>query len=197
MGYWLHFVVDLVQKACPSGWFSIFWINSRALVLCACFTTECGNPGIRLSMFTSPSIVCSWLESSWLTTGLPVQKNSIRVWLGWLVDFCLSSNFRTQFLNPIMSQGNLRKRSRWFNYFFVFDSSNFHPNGFRDTNKLAVYRNEWQRSLAENYNPFLMSKFDIDPIHRVLMFLPCCMHVPCKTRCTPSRSSQDPCVPCP
>ena len=44
-------------RACRSGWFSIFWFNSRTLVLCACFTTECGNPGIRKSMFTSFSIV--------------------------------------------------------------------------------------------------------------------------------------------
>ena len=58
-------------RSCRSGWFSIFWINSRTLVLCACFTTECGNPGIRKSMFTSFSIVCSRLKSSWLTTGRP------------------------------------------------------------------------------------------------------------------------------
>ena len=35
----------------------------------------------------------------------------IRVWLGWLVDFSLPSNFSTQFLHPIMSQGNLRRQS--------------------------------------------------------------------------------------
>ena len=54
-------------RACRSGWFSIFWINSRTLVLCACFTTECGSPGIRKSVFTSFSIVCSWLKLSWST----------------------------------------------------------------------------------------------------------------------------------
>ena len=64
-------------RACRSGWFSIFWINSRTLVLCACFTTECGNPGIRKSMFTSFSIVCSWLKLSWSTTGLPVLSRSV------------------------------------------------------------------------------------------------------------------------
>ena len=30
-------------KAGRSEWFSILWINSRTLVLCACFTTECGT----------------------------------------------------------------------------------------------------------------------------------------------------------
>ena len=63
-------------RACRSGWFSIFLNNSRTLVLCACFTTECGNPGIRKSMFTSFSIVCSWLESSWFITGLTVISRS-------------------------------------------------------------------------------------------------------------------------
>ena len=29
----------------------------------------------------------------------------------------------------------------------------------------------------------LQSKIDVDPIHRILMFLPCSMHVLCKTRC--------------
>ena len=35
------------------------------------FTTECGNPGIRKSMFTLFSIFCSWLEPSRLTTTCP------------------------------------------------------------------------------------------------------------------------------
>ena len=39
--------------------------------------------------------------------GSPRSINWMRVWLGWLVDFCLSSN-----LHPIMSQGNLRRQSR-------------------------------------------------------------------------------------
>ena len=51
--------------------------------------------------------------------GSPRSKIWFRVWLGWLVVFCLSSNFWTQFLHPIISQGNLRRRSRWFIYFFV------------------------------------------------------------------------------
>ena len=46
--------------------------------------------------------------------------NWIRVWLGWLVAFCLSSNFWTQFLHPLISQGNLRRRSKWFVYIFVW-----------------------------------------------------------------------------
>ena len=71
MGFLLDFCRRFCWRACRSGWFSIFWINSQTLVLCACFTTECGNPGIRKSMFGSFSIVCSWLESTWFTTGCP------------------------------------------------------------------------------------------------------------------------------
>ena len=64
-------------RACRFGWFSIFWINSRTLVLCACFTIKCGSPEIRKSMFTSFSIVCSWLKLSWSTTGLSVLSRSV------------------------------------------------------------------------------------------------------------------------
>ena len=40
-------------RACRFGWFSIFWINSRTLALCNCFTIECGSPGILKSMSSS------------------------------------------------------------------------------------------------------------------------------------------------
>ena len=40
-------------RACRSGWFSILWINSRTLALCACFTRNSGNPGILKSMFSA------------------------------------------------------------------------------------------------------------------------------------------------
>ena len=63
-------------RACRSGWFSIFSINSRTLVLCACFTTECGSPGIRKSMSASFTIIDSWL-SSWSATDLSVLLRSV------------------------------------------------------------------------------------------------------------------------
>ena len=59
------------------GWFSIFLTNSRTREFWACFTTECGNPGIRKSMSTSFSIDRS-LPGSWLasrpTTGYTVAS---------------------------------------------------------------------------------------------------------------------------
>ena len=63
-------------RACRSGWFSIFWINCRTLVLCSCFTTECGSPGIRKSMSASFTIIDSWL-TSWSATDLSVLLRSI------------------------------------------------------------------------------------------------------------------------
>ena len=56
--------------------FSIFWINSWTLVLCACFTTECGSPGIRKFMSASFTIIGSWLMS-WSVTDLSVLLRSI------------------------------------------------------------------------------------------------------------------------
>ena len=67
------------SRACRSGWFSIFWINSRTLVLCACFTAECGSPGIRKCMSASFTIIFSWLKLSWSITGLSVLSRSVCV----------------------------------------------------------------------------------------------------------------------
>ena len=71
------FCLGSCWRACRSGWFSSFWNNSRTLVLCSCFTKECGSTEIRKSMFTSFSIVCSWLKSSWLTSGLPDLSSTV------------------------------------------------------------------------------------------------------------------------
>ena len=46
-------VVGLVQEHVDSGVFSIFWINSRTLAPCKCFTVESGSPGILKSMSSS------------------------------------------------------------------------------------------------------------------------------------------------
>ena len=63
-------------RGCRSGRFSTFWINSRTLVLCTYFTTECGSPGIRKSMSASFTIIDSWLMS-WSATDLSVLSRSI------------------------------------------------------------------------------------------------------------------------
>ena len=69
--------------------------------------------------------------------------------------------------------------------FFVFDFSNFHPNNSRDTTSWKyVVKNDGIRLSLIELQPFLLSTFDIDPIHCVLVSLPCFMHVLCKTRCS-------------
>ena len=114
----------------------------------------------------------------------PLYHDLVSGLIGLVGSFLLSSNVWTQFLHPIMSQGNLRRHSRWFIYFFVNDFFSFHPNNFRNTISWeCIVKNDSVRSRLIELQSFLLSKFDTDPIHRVLMFLPCCMHVPCKTRC--------------
>ena len=67
---------------------------------------------------------------------------------------------------------------------FVFDFSSFHPNNLRDTIGLeCIVKGDGVRSRLMELKPFLLSKFDVDQIHRVLMFLPRFLLVPCKTRC--------------
>ena len=56
----LDFVVDLVEERVDLGGSQFSEsINSRTLVLYACFTTECGSPGIRKSMSASFTIIDS------------------------------------------------------------------------------------------------------------------------------------------
>ena len=77
MGCMLDVVVDLVEERVDLDGSHFIWINSRTLVLCACFTTECGCPGIRKSMFASFTIFCTWLKFSWSITGLSVLSRSV------------------------------------------------------------------------------------------------------------------------
>ena len=61
-------------RACRFGWFSIFWINSRTLALCNCFTIECGSLGMLKCMcpsILSRSVSLSVLSilASWCTSG--------------------------------------------------------------------------------------------------------------------------------
>ena len=52
-------VVDLVEEHVDLDGSLFSESNSRTLVLCACFTTECGSPGIRKSMSDSFTIIDS------------------------------------------------------------------------------------------------------------------------------------------
>ena len=75
-------------RDCQWGWFSIFFTSSRTRSSSACFTTECGNPGILKSMSTSFSIVCSWSDSSQFTTGCTVlswfvSSSTLKLVLSW------------------------------------------------------------------------------------------------------------------
>ena len=75
---WRDWMIDFCRRscwrACRFGWFSIFWTNSRTLALCACFTIECGSPGVFKSMSSSilsrivSLSVLSFLIS-WFTSG--------------------------------------------------------------------------------------------------------------------------------
>ena len=68
-------------------------------------------------------------------------------------------------------------------YFLENDFYSFHLDSLRDTiGWECVVKDYGVRSRLIEQKSFLLSKFDIDPIHSVLMFLPRCLQVPCKTR---------------
>ena len=106
-------------------------------------------------------------------------------WLDSLGIFAASSDFWIQFFHPIIFEGNRRWWSKWRIYFLVYDFSSFHPNNFRDTMSWECFiKNDGVRSSLIELQSFLHSKIEVDPIQRVLMFLPCFMHVLFKTRCS-------------
>ena len=94
-----------------------------------------------------------------------------------------------QLLNPIPSSNHVSKKSleedevtHILSRFFYF--SRFHPNHFRNTISWESFmKNDGVRSCMIELQRFSLCKIDVDPIHRVLMFLPCCLQVLCKTRC--------------
>ena len=72
-----------------------------------------------------------------------------------------------------------------FGGFFVYDFASFHPDKFRNTISWKCFmENDSVRSRLIELQSFSYSKIDVDPIHSVLMPLPCFMHVLCKTRCS-------------
>ena len=110
------------------------------------------------------------------------------VWKGnfWIVEQLVPLVVE-QLLNPILSimfQGDLWKRPRWRMYFLVHDFSSFHPNNFRNSISWERFvKNDCVRSCFIELQSFFQSKIDVDPIHRILMFLPCFVHGLCMTRC--------------
>ena len=107
-------------------------------------------------------------------TGRPV------LWIG----FGFSSNFWTQFLHPIISQWNLRKRPRWLIYFFVYDFSSFHLDSLRDTTGWeCIIKDDCVRPYLTELQSFPLSKLHVNPVHRLLMHFQLIMFVPCKTWC--------------
>ena len=107
--------------------------------------------------------------------------------VGFVGSLHFPSNFRTQwtqFFHPIVFEGNLRRRSRWRIYFLVYNFTSFLLDSLRDTISWeCVAKDDCVRSCLIELKSFLLSKFDVDPINRVLMYFPLFLLVPCKTWC--------------
>ena len=96
-------------RACRFGWFSIFWICCRTLVLCACFTTECGSPGILKSTSASFIIIGSW-SSSWTTMDSSIllrstSSSTLSVLASWHTweSSCAAAVWRVATSRPVLS----------------------------------------------------------------------------------------------
>ena len=90
-----------------------------------------------------------------------------------------------QLLNPNLSSSHVSRKSleeadvRM--YLLVYDFSSFHPNNFRDTISWECFvKNDSVRSCFKELSILSSEQAQL---HRILMFLPCFVHVLCKTRC--------------
>ena len=110
------------------------------------------------SLFTSLSVLNNWVfDFGW------------GCWESSLPPATSEPNF---FIQMSLNKRNLRRRSRWRMYFLVHDFPSFHHNSFRDTRSWeCVIKDDCVRSCLIELYSFLSSKFDVDPIHSVLMFL--------------------------
>ena len=146
--------------------------------------SPCSNM-ICVYVFVCVFVFIYTCNRQWHTTlGLELVGSIVNFWIVAQLVFWSLSIFWTQFSFPVMFQGDLWRRPRWRVYFFVYDFSSFHPNNFRDTISWEYFvKNDRVRSSLIELQSFFQSKIDVDPIYRVLMFLPRCLHVLRKTRC--------------
>ena len=119
-----------------------------------------------------------------VTTSRPVLWIGLGFgWVGWEPSDCRATSEPNSFIQSFFKEIFGGGRSDAYTL-FENDFSSFHPNNFRETISWeCVVKNDCVRSCLTELKSFLQSKFDVDPIHRVLMFLPRFLLVPCKTRC--------------
>ena len=179
-----------------------FWLDlHQRFCLCLCLSLKRSTNKSVFLQSRAKRVSISWaLERDVLfchNGSLPVQKNWIRIWLGWLVAFCLSSNLWTHFLHPIISQGKSSEAVEVIHILLcIWFSPVSHPDSFRDTISWECIVNNDGVSIAFwwNFNPFFWASLMSTQYTVFWCFLPCCMHVPVQDAVLPSRSSQDLCV---
>ena len=103
--------------------------------------------------------------------------------------------------NPVLSPNCLWRKSleeeevtQKLSRLWLLQISSWQPSGY---SKLEACRKGWLRSIVferKNFESLLLSKFDVDPIHRVLMFLPYFFACTKQDAVLPSQYSQDLCV---
>ena len=112
--------------------------------------------------------------------------NWIRVFFGdgWEPFACQATSGPNSFIQSFLKEIFAGGRGDSFTFSYMSEFSSFHLNSLRDTiGWECIVKDDGVRSRLIELKTFLLSKFDVDPIHRVLMFLPCFVHVLCKTRC--------------
>ena len=121
-----------------------------------------------------------------VTTGLPVLSwfGFGFGWVGWEPSACRATSEPNSFIQSCFKE--IFGGSRGDVYTFRIQRLQFPSEQLSGYNKLGVYREEWWRSIASDRTSVLSFGASLmsTQLHCVLMFLPCFVHVLCKTRCS-------------
>ena len=200
----LNVAIQIFQSRCPPRW--TVWTN-RWIVHWQRVSPFYLDLHLRFSL--CPCLSLNVQQTNWCScsqernvyrfpehSGSFRSTNWIRVWLGWLVDFCLSSNFRTQFRHPIMPQGKSSEAVEVTHILFRIWFLQFPSEQLSGYKKLGVYCKEWWRSIASDRTSILYFEQGWyrpnTPCSDVSPMLYACI---VQDAVLPSRSSQNPCVP--
>ena len=110
-------------------------------------------------------------------------------WVGWEISACRTTSEPISLFQSCFKE--IVGGSRGDMYTFVFDF--LQSEQLSGYNNLGMFREDWRWIASDRTSILLVTKIDVDPIDGVLMFLPCSMHVLCKTRCSKSIVSRSLC----
>ena len=177
-----------VNNDCPLTGLTVLTWTASTFSSASLPFSERSTDTLVLSQPNKRRFSISWaleLDGGSVETGRPVLTIGFVVfgWVCWELSLCPATSEPNSCIQLSLEEifGGGRGDAYTFSY-MIFSS--FHLESLRDSISWeCVVKDDGVRSCLIELKSFPLSKFYVDPIHRVLMFLPRFLLVPCKTRC--------------